>query len=131
CLLISQALINRSEYEAALPWVKRSKIAFAAGSHAIDPEHYKQLGTIQFHSGAMTEARKNYQMAGDLLGDYRTGVTEAAVRDIGERHVYLVDERPNWEEAFDLMKWSLRHWPEDDIHQALNVNWAAAAALIS
>lgn len=132
-LLISQALINRSEFKTALPWVNRSKKAFEAGSHQVDPEHYKQLATIQFHNGSATEAKQNYREAGKLLADYtfKRNVTDAEVKDISERHLYVIDDRADWEKGFALMEYALRAWPKDDIHRALNVNWAAAAGLIS
>jgi hypothetical protein len=132
-LLISQALINRSEFDRALPWINRSKKAFEAGSHAIDPEHYKQLATVQFHGHAMNEARENYSLAGRLLAKYKykPNATAAEVKDIGERHLYVTDSNSDWEKAFDLMEYALTNWPEEDIHKGLNVNWAAAAGLIS
>jgi hypothetical protein len=132
-LLISQALINRSEFDTALPWINRSKKAFEAGSHPIDPEHYKQLATVQLHSGTTKEAHKNYQLAGRLLANYRykPRVTQAEVKDISERHLYVTDRSSDWEKSFELMEYALKSWPKDDIHKSLNVNWAAAAGLSS
>ena len=133
CLLISQALINRSQFGEALAWINRSKQAFEAGHHDIDPEHYKQLATVQFHGKASSEAKSNYIRAGELLRDYRyrPNVSEAEVRDISERHLHVIGELTQWESAFTLMEYALRNWPGDDIHKALNVNWAAAAGLMS
>ncbi|HZU31277.1 MAG TPA: hypothetical protein VFB79_09190 [Candidatus Angelobacter sp.] len=132
-LLISQALINRSEFDTALPWIKRSKRAFEAGSHPIDPEHYKQLATVQLHSNAVKEAHKNYQLAGRLLANYKykPNATAAEIKDISERHLYITDSSSDWEKAFNLMEYALKSWPKDDIHKGLNVNWAAAAGLSS
>ena len=132
-LLISQALINRSEFDTALSWIKRSRQAFEAGSHQVDPEHYKQLATVQFHGNAMHEATKNYERAGRLLAryKYKPNATVAEVKDISERHLYVADRRSEWEKAFDLMEYALKSWPKDDIHKSLNVNWAAAAGLSS
>lgn len=131
-LLISQALINRSEYSEALPWIIRSKQAFEAGSYQVDPEHYKQLATVQLHQGAMDQAERNYVRAGKLLSGYRhkPNVTAAEVKDIGERHLNLLGKL-NWEKAFELKEFALHAWPSDDIHKALNVNWAAAVALMT
>jgi hypothetical protein len=132
-LLISQALINRSEFDAALPWINRSRKAFEAGSYQIDPEHYKQLATVQFHSNAVTEAQKNYKLAGRLLANYKykPNTTDAEVKDISERHLYVADRSSEWEKAFELMEYALKSWPKGDIHKGLNVNWAAAAGLSS
>ena len=132
-LLVSQALINRSEFDEALPWINRSRKAFEAGSHQVDPEHYKQLATVQFHGNAMSAARKNYKLAGRLLAHYRykPNATAAEVKDISERHLYVAGPTSNWEEAFDLMEYALKNWPKGDIHKGLNVNWAAAAGLSS
>ena len=132
-LLISQALINRSEFDAALPWINRSRQAFEAGSHQIDPEHYKQLATVQLHSNEMTKAQENYKLAGQILAKYRykPNATPAEVKDISERHLYVTDRRSDWEKAFDLMEYAFKNWPKDDIHKSLNVNWAAAAGLSS
>src|SRR6185437_3659191 len=131
CLLISQALINRSQCSEALPWINRSKEAFSAGGQQVDPEHYKQLATVQFHSKALSEAKRNYSRAGTLLREYRykPNVPEAEVKDISERHVNLIGKQADWERAFTLMEYALRSWSGDDIHKALNVNWAAAAGL--
>jgi hypothetical protein len=131
-LLISQALINRSEYAEALPWINRSKQAFESGSHQIDPEAYKQLATVQFHSGAMDKAQSNYKLAGSLLSNYRhkARITTAEVKDIGERHLNLIG-KVDWEKAFELTDFAMHNWPSGDIHKALNVNWAAAAALMT
>jgi hypothetical protein len=131
-LLISQALINRSEYSDALPWIIRSKQAFEAGSYQVDPEHYKQLATVQFHAGAMDKAESNYRLAGKLLSGYRhkPNITAAEIKDIGERHLNVIGKL-DWEKAFELKEFALRNWPQDDIHKALNVNWAAAAALMT
>ena len=132
-LLISQALINRSEFDIALSWIKRSRQAFEAGSYQVDPEHYKQLATVQFHSNAMHEAAKNYERAGRLLAKYKykPNATPAEAKDISERHLYVAERRSDWEKAFDLMEYALQSWPKDDIHKSLNVNWAAAAGLSS
>jgi hypothetical protein len=132
-LLISQALINRSEFTDALPWIDRSRKAFEAGSHQIDPEHYKQLATVQFHGNAAKEAQNNYKLAGRLLANYKfkPNATAAEVKDISERHLYVADRSSNWEKAFDLMEYALKTWPKDDIHKSLNVNWAAASGLSS
>jgi hypothetical protein len=104
-----------------------------AGGQEVDPEHYKQLATVQFHSKALSEAKRNYSRAGELLRDYRykPNVSEAEVKDISERHLYVIGEQPQWEGAFILMQYALRSWPGDDIHKSLNVNWAAAAGLMS
>ena len=131
-LLISQALINRSQYTEALPWIMRSKQAFEAGSHQVDPEHYKQLATVQFHTGDVDQAETNYRLAGKLLSSYRykPNITAAEVKDIGERHLNLIG-KVDWGKAFELQEFALHNWPSDDIHKALNVNWAAAAALMT
>jgi hypothetical protein len=130
-LLISQALINRSEFDAALPWINRSRKAFAAGCHQIDPEHYKQLATVQFHGNAIKEAQKNYRLAGQILANYKYKpiATAAEVKDISERHLYVTEHSSDWEKAFDLAEYALKSWPKGDIHKSLNVNWAAAAGL--
>lgn len=132
-LLISQALINRSEFDKALPWINRSRKAFEAGSHQIDPEHYKQLATVQFHGDAIKEAQKNYRRAGQLLANYKykPNATAAEVKDISKRHLYVTEHSSNWEKAFDLAGYALTSWPKNDIHKSLNVNWAAAAGLSS
>jgi hypothetical protein len=132
-LLISQALINRSEFKGALPWIGRSTKAFEAGCHQVDPEHYKQLATVQFHSNAAKEAQRNYNLAGRLLANYKykPNVTAAEVKDISERHLNVADGSADWEKAFDLMEFALNSWPEGDIHKGLNVNWAAATGLSS
>jgi hypothetical protein len=132
-LLISQALINRSEFNDALPWIKRSRKAFEASSHQIDPEHYKQLATVQFHGNAVREASKNYKLAGRLLENYKykPNATAAEVKDISDRHLYVTGSSSDWEKAFDLMEYALKTWPKEDIHKSLNVNWAAAAGLSS
>jgi hypothetical protein len=123
-LLISQALINRSEFDTALPWIKRSGQAFEAGSHQVDPEHYKQLATVQFHGNAMHEATKNYERAGRSLAKYKykPRITTAEVKDISERHLYVAGRTSNWEKAIDLMEYALKNWPKGDIHKSLNVN---------
>lgn len=130
-LLISQALINRSEFHEALPWINRSRKAFEAGSHQIDPEHYKQLATVQFHSEAIKEAQRNYRFAGQLLANYKykPNATVVEVKDISERHLYVTEHSSDWEKAFDLAEYALTSWPKGDIHKSLNVNWAAAAGL--
>ncbi len=130
-LLISQAFINRSEYDNALPWIRRSEKAFLAGSHMVDPEHHKQLATVQFHGGAILEATKNYKLAGSLLASFNPSATKAEVKDIGQRHLNLIGRHLNWERAFELMEFALENFPKDDIHKALNVNWAAAAGLMT
>jgi hypothetical protein len=132
-LLISQALINRSEFNAAMPWINRGKKAFKSGFHQIDPEHYKQLATVQFHRNAAEEAQKNYKLAGRLLATYKykPNATAAEVKDISERHLYVADSGSDWEKAFELMEYALKSWPKGDIHKGLNVNWAAAAGLSS
>jgi hypothetical protein len=132
-LLISQALINRSEFNEALPWINRSRKAFEAGSHQIDPEYHKQLATIQLHGNAMRDAKKNYELAGRLLTNYKykPNATAAEIKDISERHLYVTDRSSDWEKAFDLAEYALKNWPKDDIHKGLNVNWAAAAGLSS
>lgn len=132
-LLISQALINRSEFDSALPWIKRSRKAFEAGSYQIDPEHYKQLATVQFHGDAIKEAQKNYRLAGQFLANYKykPNATAAEVKDISERHLYVTEHSSDWEKAFDLAEYALKNWPKGDIHKSLNVNWAAAAGLSS
>lgn len=131
CLLVSQALINRSDFEAALPWIKRAKQAFVAGSYQVDPEHHKQLATVQFHTNALNEAKENYKLAGSLLPTYKHGLeaTVAQVRDISERPLNLL--RADWEEAFGLAEFALKNYSGHDIHKALNVNWAAAAGLMT
>jgi tetratricopeptide (TPR) repeat protein len=131
CLLISQALINRSEYKSALPWLRRSKQAFASGSHKLDPEYFKQLGNIQFHENAPDSASKNFREAARLLPDYERTPTVAQIKDIGERHLNLIGDRPNWERSLELMEYALASWPKDDIHKSLNVNWTAAAGLMT
>jgi hypothetical protein len=131
CLIISQSLINRSEYGSALPWLKRSKEAFKAGSHKLDPEHFKQLGNVQFHMNALDEAAKSFAAAGLLLPGYDPTPTVAQVKDIGERHLNLIGDHLDWERSFELMDFSLKAWPKDDIHKSLNVNWAAAAGLMT
>jgi hypothetical protein len=132
-LLISQALINRSEFDRALPWINRSQKAFEAGSHQVDPEHYKQLATVQFHGDAIKEAQKNYRLAGQLLANYKykPNATAAEVKDISERHLYVTEHSFDWEKAFALAEYALKNWPKGDIHKSLNVNWAAAAGLSS
>jgi hypothetical protein len=132
-LLISQALINRSEFDTALPWIERSRKAFEAGSHQVDPEHYKQLATVHFHGDAIKEAQENFKLAGRLLANYKykPNATAAEVKDISERHLYVTGRNSDWEKAFGVMEYELKSWPKDDIHKSLNVNWAAAAGLSS
>lgn len=130
-LLISQSFINRSQYDSALPWIARSTDAFKAGSLPIDPESYKQLGNIQLHKNFLDSAAKNFAKAGSLLGSFEPRSTLAHIKDIGERHLNLAAKTVKWENSFELMEFALRSWPKDDIHKALNVNWAAAAGFMT
>ncbi len=96
----------------------------------VDPEYNRQLGVVQFSQGNREAATQNFERAGNLLPIYTPTATEAHYRDVGERFLnYVGNDEPDWEEAFTLMEYAMKAWPEGDLHKASNVNWAAGAAL--
>jgi hypothetical protein len=129
-LVISNSFISRGDIKRARVWLNIARQAFAEistyGRDGVDPEYLRQLASTQRNSGQFDEARKNLSRAGTILPTTQPNVTPAAVKDMGDRVLYVIGRKPEWDKSRELLESALDEWPEYDHHRASNLNWTVA-----
>jgi hypothetical protein len=131
--LLSQVFLLRREADLTEYYLGLHLAAHDRLRLPVRPEYHHQLGILAFQANqpeADRIARDELKRAGTRLAetvDYGRERERHEVRDIGERHLYLMDL--NWERSREFLNEQLRHYPEGDIHVGLNVMTAAACGL--
>lgn len=134
-LLISNCFISRKDYKRARRWLLVGKQAFDRIASQFDPEWLRQMASLERASGNIPAARTLLNEAGTALSDYKSELnappTEAGVRDMRDRVLYLIEDVPNWEKSCELLDFAFCAWPEYDSHLPSNVNYTAACGLMT
>lgn len=128
-MLSSLARIMREEWESARKTLEIAEESFKAANVPIDPEIFRQRASISLRHGDLEEAIRMYGEAFESFPEHREylgyGQENYARYDVGVRPLAAIQgdleaAEHNLEVAND--------WPEGDIHRAINLNWAVAAA---
>jgi tetratricopeptide (TPR) repeat protein len=129
--LILRALAStmREEWTVAWKTLRTAWAAFDVAGVPVDPEVYRQRAWICASLGEMERARKYYQVAFERFPAHREylgrGVEDHSRYDVGQRPLAVLDGSL---EAAERNLEIAEAWPAADIHRAINLNWAAAAA---
>ena len=131
-MLSSLAHIMRAELESAWTTLRIAKKVFKAAAVPIDPELYRQRASILMSRGDIEGAHKQYDLAYQTFPAHRAylgyGEEDHSRYDVGIRPLAVL--YGDLEEAEHNLEVA-QQWPVDDIHRAINLNWAAAAAFKS
>jgi hypothetical protein len=130
-LVISNSFISRRDFARADHWLKIARQAFVGVGRHPDPEYLRQLASIQRNQGDFCEARKNLSKAAEILPHYQPGISEVAVRDMGDRVLFAIAQTPKWDDSQELLQLALQQWPDYDHHRGSNVIWTVACGLLT
>jgi tetratricopeptide (TPR) repeat protein len=131
-LLLSRAHIMREEWNTAGKVLKIAEQAFEVAHMPVDPELHRQRAAILMNQGKIEEVAELYGKAFKTFPAHRAHLGygeedyyhyDVGIRPLAVLHGSIERAERNLEVAED--------WLAGDIHRAINLNWAAAAAFRS